>query len=275
MRRMPLVLTALAALAVSGRAVAQLDLDLRTELRVCDDPNNLPFSRRDGSGFENRIMALIGAQLGLPVSTIWFPQTIGFIRNTIYAHRCDVVPGTVAGDEMLSTTTPYYHTGYVVATRADSPIDTGDLGDKAFAAARIGVIAATPPTDLLVRHNLLAHTTSYQLMVDTRHSVPTHDLVQDLLDHRIDAALIWGPIAGYYAHHEHMPLKLRFIVPEPGAPRLDYRIAMGVRPNEADWRRTIDAALLARRDQVRAILDDYGVPLLDEQNRPVGEAPRP
>jgi quinoprotein dehydrogenase-associated probable ABC transporter substrate-binding protein len=257
-------------IGLAGIAAAQTtEIVERTELRVCADPNNLPFSNQQGEGFENKIADVLGAELKLPVSYVWFPQTAGFVRNTLRARKCDLVLGAVSGNDLMETTNPYYHSGYVVVSRAEADLTATSLADPAFRDLRIGIIAATPPTDLLLRHDLMAHVTSYALAVDTRYESPARELIQAILDRQLDVGLIWGPIAGYYAHHDNLPLRVVPLAGEPGAPRLDYRIAMGVRANEPEWRRTINAAAEKRKTDITRILLDYGVPLLDEQNRPI------
>lgn len=266
-----LALAALAPLAlITTQAAAQTaELVSRTELRICADPNDLPYSNQKGEGFENKIATLIGQDLKLPVSFVWFPQVMGFVRNTLRARQCDLVMGTVAGDPLMDNTSAYYHSGYMIVTRADSGIGATSLADPALADKRFGIVAATPPTDLLLRHNLMAHATSYALAVDTRYESPARAMLQDLADRKIDVALLWGPIAGFYIKHEKLPLKAAFLDPEGDSDRLDFRIAMGVRANEPEWRRTVDQALRRHRAEVDALLADYGIPLLDEQNKPI------
>jgi quinoprotein dehydrogenase-associated probable ABC transporter substrate-binding protein len=241
----------------------------RDELRVCADPSDLPFSNKAGEGFENRIATLIGADLHLPVSYVWFPQTVGFVRNTLGARACDLVMGTVSGDGMMDSTNAYYHTAYMIVTRKADGITAVSLGDPALADKRIGLVAATPPTDLALRHHLMPHVRSYALGTDTRFNNPARAMLQDLVDGQIDVALVWGPIAGYAIHHDGLPLHAAFIEPEADAPRLDYRITMGVRSNEPEWRRRINQAIAHEQTQITEVLAEYGVPLLDEQNRPV------
>ncbi|HUH85257.1 MAG TPA: substrate-binding domain-containing protein [Stellaceae bacterium] len=259
--------TGLAA-GIAFGAVAQSatgDTVARTELRVCADPNNLPFSNEKSEGFENKIAEVIGRDLALPVSYFWFPQIIGFVRNGLEAGRCDLVIGTVAGDELMQTTTPYYHTSYVLVVRDDSKITTSDLDDPAFKSLHIGVISGTPPSDLLVHHALMGNARPYALTVDTRFESPPHQMLKDIADGSIDAGMIWGPFAGYYITHDKLPLRMIGLRSEPGMPRLDYHIAMGVRYNEPDWRRRINEAIHKHQSEIDAILRDYGVPLLDEQ----------
>jgi len=247
-------------------AVAQnSDLVDRTALKVCADPNNLPFSDEKKEGFENKIAELIGSELGLNVDYTWFPQVIGFVRNTLRAHLCDLVMGTVAGDEIMQTTNPYYFTTYVMFYRSDKGRAFAGPQDPGLAGLRLGVVGGTPPADLLIRHDLMSHAKPYALSVDTRAESPTHDMVQDVVDATIDVGFLWGPIAGYYKKHDALPLTLVPLKDEPGAPRMEYHIAMGVRANEPEWRRRINTAISKHQGEITDILHDYGVPLLNEQ----------
>ena len=251
------------------------ELISRTELRVCADPSNLPFSNREEQGFENKIAELIGADMGVPLDYVWFPQVIGFVRNTLRARACDLVMGAVAGDDVMDNTTAYYHTGYMIATRQADHITATSIGDPALVGKRIGLIAATPPTDLALRHGLMPHVRAYSLAVDTRVGNPARAMLQDLADGVIDVAFVWGPVVGYAIKHDGLPLHAAFMQPEPDAPRLDYRIAMGVRANEPEWRRRVNQAISHKRPEIEKILNDYGVPQLDEQNRPIEAAKVP
>src|SRR3954451_4038456 len=172
--------------------------------------------------------------------------------------------GAVSGDGTTDTTNPYYHTGYMLVTRSADGIDARSVADPALSDKRFGIIAATPPTDLLLRHGLLDHTRSYALAVDTRFSSPARTMIQDLASGQIDVALVWGPIAGYAISHDHLPLKAVFIEPEPDAPRLDYRIAMGVRAGEPEWRRRINQAIGRHQKEIAAVLAEYGLETVDE-----------
>jgi quinoprotein dehydrogenase-associated probable ABC transporter substrate-binding protein len=249
-----------------GSVAAQTgELVDRSELKVCADPNNLPFSDERKDGFENKIAELIGAELGLKVDYVWFPQVIGFVRNTLRAHLCDLVMGTVAGDEVMQTTNPYYFTTYAMLYRSDKGLELDGVQHPRLAGLRLGVVAGTPPADLLARYDLMSHTKPYALSVDTRAASPTHEMVQDVVDSTIDVGFLWGPIAGYYRKHDGLPLTLVPVKSEPGAARMEYHIAMGVRANEPERRRRINAAILKRQGNITAILRDYGVPLLNEQ----------
>src|SRR6201998_4059859 len=253
-------------LAGGGPVAAQTgEIVDRSELKVCADPNNLPFSDEKKEGFENKIADLIGSELGLKVDYAWFPQVIGFVRNTLRAHLCDLVMGTVAGDEIMQTTNPYYFTTYVMFYRSDKDLAVDGVQDARLTGLRLGVVAGTPPSDLLVRHDLMSHTKPYALTVDTRAESPTHQMVQDVVDGTIDVGFLWGAIAGYFRKHDDLPLTLVPLKDEPGAARMEYHTAMGARANEPEWRRRINAAILKRQGDITTVLRDYGVPLLNEQ----------
>jgi quinoprotein dehydrogenase-associated probable ABC transporter substrate-binding protein len=261
----------LGGILLGGPAGAQTsDTVDRSELKVCADPNNLPYSDEKKEGFENKIAELMGGELGLKVDYAWFPQVIGFVRNTLRARLCDLVMGTVAGDEIMQTTNPYYFTTYVMFYRSDKALAIEGTQDARLTGLRLGVVAGTPPADLLVRHELMSHTKPYALTVDTRAESPTHQMVQDVIDGTIDVGFLWGPIAGYYRKHDNLPLTMVPLKDEPGAARMEYHIAMGVRANEPEWRRRINAAILKRQRDMTAILRDYGVPLLNEQGELAG-----
>jgi len=264
-------LLALPVLTTGARAQTPGEILARTELRVCADPNDLPFSNEKGEGYENKTAELIGRELKLPVRFVFFPQVVGFVRNTLRARSCDLIMGTVAGDDIVQTTTPYYYSDYVVVWPDGKDFTFSSFDDPRLKTMRIGIVSATPPSDLLVRHELMAHAKPYALMVDTRYESATHQMIEDVVKGEIDLGLLWGPIAGYYIKRDALKLKLAPIPNEPGAPRMDYHIAMGVRANEPEWRRQINAVIQKRQPEITAILRDYGVPLLDEQGRLTGQ----
>ncbi len=161
----------------------------------------------------------------------------------------------------------------MIVTRTADHLTARSVGDPGLAKKRFGVIAATPPTDLLLRHDLMANVHSYSLAVDTRFESPGREMLQDLVDGTIDVGLLWGPIAGYWIAREHLPLTAAFIEPEEGAPRLDFYIAMGVRAGEPEWRRRINQVLKAKQDDIAAILAQYSIPQLDGPS-PAQAAPK-
>jgi quinoprotein dehydrogenase-associated probable ABC transporter substrate-binding protein len=258
------VLAASAAYAQSAP-----DMVSRTDLRVCADPHNMPFSNDKGEGFENKIAELVAHDLGEKLEYTYFPDSQGFIRATLGHDRCDVIIGTVAGSGDVATTDAYYHTAYMMATRSADGYATDKVSDWHIAGKRFGLIASTPPTNLIVQHNLMDQTSIYQLMVDTRVDQPSHEMITDLVRGKVDVGLLWGPIIGYYVQHDHLPLKVVFLNAEDSKVRLDYHIAMGVRPADIDFRRRLNRVIAKEQPQITKILQGYGVPLLDEQNKPI------
>ena len=265
--------TACALAAAAADAQSSPDMVSHTDLRVCADPHNLPFSNDKGEGFENKIAVLVAHDLGEKLDYTYFPDSQGFIRATLGRNRCDVIIGTVSGSGDVATTDAYYHTAYMMATRRADNYATDKVSDWHIAGKRFGLIASTPPTDLIVEHNLMDQTSIYQLMVDTRVSQPSHDMINDLVAGKVDVALLWGPIIGYYTKHDNLPLKLVFLDPEGSKVRLDYHIAMGVRGSDVEFRRRLDQVIAKEQPQITKILQDYGVPLLDEQNKPIPPTP--
>lgn len=269
----PLAILLAAVLAPFAARAQTAELTSPTSLRICADPHDLPFSDQSGDGFENKIADLLSRSLKLPIEYTWYPNSQGFVRNTLGKQRCDVVLGTVSGADMMDTTDAYYHTGYMLVTRTADHITARAIGDPALAGRRFGLVAATPPTSLLLRHNLMDQTKSYDLFVDTRYENPPRNMLHDLADGKIDVALLWGPIAGYYIAHDHLPLTATFLDDEGGPVRLDYHIAMGVRPSDTEWRRRLNRVISQHRAEITQILEQYNVPLLDEQNHPLAATP--
>jgi quinoprotein dehydrogenase-associated probable ABC transporter substrate-binding protein/PQQ-dependent catabolism-associated CXXCW motif protein len=261
--------------AASAPAMAQRaylgELVDRTTLRVCADPANLPFSNQEGEGFENKIAEVMAERLGVPLAYIWYPQTIGFVRNTLGAYRCDLVMGVVTADELTQNTNPYYRSTYVLAYRRDEGDRFSDLSSPAMRQARIGIIARTPPTDLLRHHGLLDRIETYDLPADTRLQPSGRQMVEDLAAGRIDVALLWGPIAGYWAQQQAVPIELVPLRSDRPGLRLDFRISMGIRHNEPDWKDEINGLIRELQPEMTKILLSYGVPLLDHRGNLLGE----
>jgi quinoprotein dehydrogenase-associated probable ABC transporter substrate-binding protein len=251
------------ALAASAEAVD------RSALRVCADPNNLPFSNEKGEGFENKIAELLAKELGVPVRYTWYPDTMGFIRNTLRARQCDLVVGTISGNEQLQNTNPYYRSSFSLIYRQESGLSLSSLDDEALESLELAAIAGTPPVTLLAHKGLLQHLHPYALMADTRFNHPAQDLVHDVAAGTVDVGILWGPIAGYFAKQAPVPLVVVPLRTENPAIRLDYRITMGVRINEPEWKRDINNLIRGKQAEINAILLDYGVPLLDEQSNPI------
>jgi quinoprotein dehydrogenase-associated probable ABC transporter substrate-binding protein len=266
---------ALVGVVLPGGAGAQ-DTEGAIELidphvfRACADPRNLPFSDEAGEGFENKIAELFARKLGKSVGYTFYPDATGFIRNTLNAHRCDVVLGIAQGDDLVQPTNPYYRTSYVAAYHQDGPLKgLTSLSDPRLQTAKIGVVAGTPPATLLAENGLLGHIKSYALVVDTRFDSPTHEMMDDLERGEIDVALLWGPIAGYYATKAKTPTSVVPLVKDQVGTRMVYRIVMGVRHSDQNWKRDLNKLISENQSEIQAILRSYGVPLLDENDKPI------
>jgi quinoprotein dehydrogenase-associated probable ABC transporter substrate-binding protein len=259
-----------AALAAGAAGAAdRVEAVDRSALRVCADPHSLPFSDDRGGGFENKIAELLAKDLKVPVRYTWYPDSVGFLRNTLDARRCDLVMGIVAGADMVLSTNPYYRSSYVIASRRRANLDIDSLRDPRLKGLRIGLIAGTPPADIIAGQGLMTRVRSYQLVVDSRFDQPGKTMIDDLAKGEIDVAVLWGPIAGYYAKQRGDTLKVTPLLKETKTERMDFYITMGVRPNENDWKNEINRLIRANRDAIVAILRDYGIPLLDAQGRPI------
>lgn len=238
-------------------------------LRVCADPGNVPFSNQAEEGFENKIAELLAAELGVPVRYTWFPQATGFVRNTLQARRCDIVIGISLGFELLQNTNPYYRSSYVLFYRKDAGLNARSLDDPALKELTIGVVAGTPPASLMMKYGLMKKARPYPLMVDARYERPGEKMVHDVAKGELDAGLLWGPIAGYYAKKAEAPLTLVPLTSGPGDPRMDYRITMGIRYGEPEWKQQLNDLIAKKQPEINEILLDYGVPLLDAQGKPI------
>jgi quinoprotein dehydrogenase-associated probable ABC transporter substrate-binding protein len=267
-------LIAVLGLSLTPRAMAQAPgLGESVELvdpkvfRVCADPHNLPFSDEQGEGFENKLAELFARKLNEPTSYTYFPQVIGFVRNTLNALRCDVIIGTAVGDSMVQTTNPYYRTAYALVFKDNNGLDgIESLEDPRLKDKRIGIVAGTPPATILTQNGLMAQAKPYPLTVDTRSTSSPQMMTDDLAAGRIDAGVLWGPMAGYYARRSTPHLTVVPLLKEGG--QMDFRIAMGVRRSDQDWKRKLNRLIAASQPEIDKILADYGVPLLDEQGQP-------
>lgn len=256
------------AACCGGLASAQTsDLVDRSQLRVCADPANIPFSNDKGEGFENKIAELFAKELGVPVTYSWFPQAIGFVRNTLGVGTCDLVIGAAQGDELMQNSNHYYRSTYVLVVKPGSPLaDVKSLDDPRLADKRLGVIAGTPPATVMAMNGLMTKAHPYPLMVDRRFEAPAERMMDDIASGEVDAGVLWGPIGGYYAKKANPALTVTPLTHETKGPRMSYRITMGMRHNEPDWKRQINELIAKKQNEINAILLSYGVPLLDESN---------
>jgi quinoprotein dehydrogenase-associated probable ABC transporter substrate-binding protein len=270
-----------ATCANSDVARAQRDneggLDLSIELvdpkvlRVCADPRNLPFSSENGEGFENKLAALLAEKLQKKLDYMFYPQATGFVRMTLGAHRCDVIMGFPQGDDLVQGTNPYYRTAYALISKQGSGLeDVTALEDARLKGKHIGIVAGTPPGTNMALNGLMANAKPYPLMIDTRVDSSAEAMVNDLAKGEIDAGVLWGPMAGYYAKKANPPLHVMPLVQEKSGPQLVYRIGMGVRRADQNWKRLLNRLIQENQPEINKILLDYGVPLLDENNKPIG-----
>jgi quinoprotein dehydrogenase-associated probable ABC transporter substrate-binding protein len=239
-------------------------------LRVCADPRNLPFSNEKGEGFENRLAELFAEKLQKRLDYMYFPQATGFVRMTLAAHRCDVIMGFPQGDDLVQGTNPYYRTAYALVAKQGSGLDeVATLEDARLKGKRIGIVAGTPPATNMAVNGLMANARPYPLMIDTRFDSSSAAMIKDLTSGEIDAGVLWGPMAGYYAKQASPPLHVTPLVKETSGPRLAYRIGMGVRPADQNWKRQLNRLIQENQPAINKILLDFGVPLLDESDRPL------
>ena len=235
-----------------------------TALRVCADPSSLPFSNTAGEGFENKLAEMLAAELRVPVRYTWYPQSVGFVRNTLGALRCDVIMGMTTASELVQNTNPYYRSVYALVYRRESGLSARALGDPQLDGKRIGVIAGTPPASQLAALGRLASMQPYHLVVDTRAESPARQMIDDVAQGKTDAAVAWGPVAGYFAKRHGDTLAVVPLAAESGGTRLDFRVTLGVRTGDDEWKKTLNAILAKLQPRIDALLREYGVPLLDE-----------
>lgn len=240
------------------------------ELRVCADPNNLPFSNNRGEGFENKLAELIAQDLHAELTYVWQAQRRGFLRETLNAGRCDLVPGIISGMEMLRTTAPYYRSTYVFLTRAGEAQVTS-LDDSALRTLRVGVQligddgSNTPPAHALSRRGIIGNVRGYMIYGDYAEPNPSARIIEAVAKGEIDIAIVWGPLAGYFAPRQNVPLTIIPVSPVTDGPRLPmvFDIALGVRREDGATRDELNSVLNRHRPEVDALLASYGVPRLE------------
>ena len=270
-----------AALALLGgldiaRAQTNESGDLSIELidpkvlRVCADPRNMPFSNEKGEGFENKIAELFAEKLQKKLDYAYYPGATGFVRNTLGSHRCDVILGFPQGDDLAQGTNPYYRTAYALIVRQGSGLeDVTTLEDRRLKDKHIGIVAGTPPATDMAVYGLMANAKPYPLMIDTRVDSSAEAMINDLTSGNIDAGILWGPMAGFYAKKANPALHVTPLVKEKTGPRLVYRVGMGVRAADQNWKRQLNGLIQENQPAINKILLEFGVPLLDENDQPI------
>lgn len=273
----------LLAVAAAGPALAQApapaadDPAPRKALRVCQDPNNLPFSNVKGEGIENRIAELFGQSLGLPVTYYSFPQRMAFIRNTLryklpgQDYPCDIVMGVPVGfDQGVSITKPYYRSTYALVIPRGKGMDNVASADdflklppQKLKSLKIGIYDRSPASDWLKKHDLVDQGVPYKMMSADPAQYPGQIIENDLAAGTIDAAVVWGPIAGYFAQRVKQPALTVLPLKSEEGVQFDYAMAMGVRYGEREWKQQIEGLISTKQADIQAILKEFGVPLLD------------
>lgn len=260
------LLPAIAALLVAGDARGQ---ETR-ELRVCADPNNLPYSNERQEGFENRIAELIARELGATLSYTWWPQRRGFIRNTLRERKCDLVMGVPTSYELVLATRPYYRSTYVFVYRKDRGYQIRSFDDPILRELKIGVHVIgddynnSPPAHALGNRQIVGNVVGYSVFGDYAEPNPPARLIEAVARGEVDLAIAWGPIAGYFAQKQSVPLELVPVSPSIDLPFLPfvYDISLGVRREDEAFRDELEAILVRKQAEIRQILESHGVPLV-------------
>lgn len=250
--------------------IAWTECAMARELRVCADPNNLPFSNSAGAGLENRIIDLIAHDLNANVTYTWWAQRRGYVRKTLRAELCDLWPGVATGVEMLATTAPYYRSSYVFVTRVDHNLNIASLDDPRLRRLAVGVQMIgndannTPPAHALARRGIVQNVHGYSVFGDYARPNPPAAIIDAVVHGDVDVAIVWGPLAGYFAALAPMPLRIVPVEPAPDSRiwPMAFDISMGLRKSDLALKQEIEQELEKRHSDIIAILAAYHVPLL-------------
>lgn len=244
-------------------------------LRVCADPNNLPFSNEKREGFENRIAAIVARDLNRPLEYVWQPQRRGFLRTTLNAKRCDAVIGVPTELDAVRATRPYYRSTYVFVSRADRRLHVRSLDDPRLKTLRIGIQITgedydnPPAAQALASRQIIGNVRGYTVYGNYSRPDPTRPLIDAVAKGDVDVAVAWGPLAGYFATREPVALEITPVTPEADSRfvRFAFDISMGVRRDDRALADALDRAIARRSAEIRRVLARYGVPLGRQVNR--------
>lgn len=251
-------------------------------IRVCADPDNLPYSNRELQGFENKIGEVIAQELGASLDYFWWPAQMGLVRNTLGRDRCDVLISIPKGFDPVLWTKPYYRSTYVLAYRSDRKLGLRSLDDPALKRLRLGVHVNTPPYDALANRGLAENMVSYRLFFDPHDpdaSRRPEKVLQDVLSGAIDVAAAWGPMVGYFARQHPSPALEMVPLGDDSSDAMTFEFSMGVKKGNRELKTRLEGVLEKREADIRRILADYGVPMLplkppagstDEKRSPPG-----
>ena len=261
--------------ARATRAIAAVEpAAVRRVLRVAADPNNLPFSNEKLEGIENKLASLVARELDADVQYVWRAQRRGFFRHAFKEDGCELVMGVPAGFEMAATTAPYYRSSYVFVSRADRKLNITSYDDPRLRELKIGIHvvgdadegSGSPAAHALARRGLANNVVGFTLYGDYREPNPPARIVEAVAAGEVDVAVVWGPMAGYFANHSVIPLDLAFVSPAvepPGLP-MTFAISVGVKKGAPELKAEVDTVLARRRAEIEKILDEYGVPRVSQ-----------
>jgi len=253
-------------------------------LRVCADAHSLPQSNDRGEGYENKIAEALAHDLGKKVEYTYFPQRMGFVRNTLKSrdeqtlqYKCDVIIGVPKGYDITATTQPYMHSIYALVFEprgalkgVTSPDDLLKLPPDKLHALHIGLFAQTPASDWLLKNSLIEQAVMYAAQSGDPNETPDTIVERDLAAGKIDVAVVWGPVAGFIANrHADKGWTVVPFKPDPQI-KFDYEISMGLRQGEKDWQKTLDDWIAAHHTEIKEILTAYHIPLVDGSAQPHG-----
>ena len=261
MGRRLIILLGLFSMTISSSLVGSVRGAETEELRVCGDPDNLPFSNKKREGFENKIAEVIAKEVGAELTYYWWPHQRGLIRNTLRAGQCDVLISVPQGWEPVLWTRPYYRSGYVIVYPKAKGHKITSLDDPVLKQLKIGVYVNSPPAEALAEKGIVKNMVGYNPL-DYQQDRPGK-IIEDLIAGEIDVAVVWGPVAGYYAkklnasHLDIVPIQDE----DPGNP-FSFEFSMGVREGNKALKAQLEEALSKRQAEIQKILEDYGVPLL-------------
>ena len=235
-------------------------------IRVCADPQNMPFSNEKGEGFENKLVDIIAAKLDKQVVYTWLPQVVGHVSTLPDDIECDLLMGYAQGTGQIEDTNPYYRTSYVLIYRQNDKSLAGveTLADDRLKSKTIGILARTPPVSIMAMNGLMANARSFEVKGDGNAASAASDVIAAVASGEIDAGILWGPLGGYYAQTAKVPLALVPLVKEKAGPTTIYGITMGLPPNEPEWKHKLNKVIAENQADINALLSKYNVPLLDE-----------
>jgi mxaJ protein len=257
-------------LAASALLLGSCDLIPQRTLTACADPNNLPFSNRAGQGFENKLAQMIAADLHAKLDYVWWAQRRGYVRNTLGERKCDLWPGVGSNVETVATSRPYYRSTYMFVTRASEPLGKLTLDDPRLEKLRIGVqmvgddASNTPPAHALARRGIIANVRGFMLYGDYAKPNPPAEIMRAVERGDVDVAMVWGPLAGYFAARSRVPLRLEPVTPWMADMEwpMQFDISVGVQKNDPKLLNQVDEVLDRRRADIRKLLAAYRVPIV-------------